>query len=426
MLKRSILIILTLIPLIFYADEHSVLFLGNSHTGYNNLPQLVHELAFSAGDTLIFDSNTPGGCTLGHPPNCHLTNPTSLEKIHYRRWDFVVLQEHSLFPVIEYYKNEYFFPGVISLDSIIKSHNFCTEIVLFIVWGKKYGGEYCINEHCSPDFVDFSHMQDSMTAATKNIAQQVQCTLAPAGESFKTSIQNGDPIDLFNTDNSHPSLAGSYLTACTFYATIFQKSPVGLSFTAGLSEEIALILQEYAHETVFTDPDEWLINANKPQSTFNFEVDELEVQFINNSTNAGDFLWDFGDDTFDTIKNPLHVYSDFGNHIITLTASNQCFESISSDTIFLGGVGINEPFKEQQISVFPNPATDKIQIEITNSNATKCEVCITDMAGRQVFAKQFFTTCNNNISIDSGNFGSGIYLLHYKGEENIIKKIVIK
>ena len=41
-----------------------VLFLGNSYTSVNNLPQLISDVALSAGDTLMFDSNTPGGYQL--------------------------------------------------------------------------------------------------------------------------------------------------------------------------------------------------------------------------------------------------------------------------------------------------------------------------------------------------------------------------
>ena len=41
-----------------------VLFLGNSYTDVNDLPQIIHDVALSAGDTLVFDSYTPGGYQL--------------------------------------------------------------------------------------------------------------------------------------------------------------------------------------------------------------------------------------------------------------------------------------------------------------------------------------------------------------------------
>ena len=71
-----------------------VLFLGNSYTGVNNLPQMIANVALSVGDSLIFDSNTPGGYTL----QGHSTNTTSLSKIAVGDWDFVVLQEQSQLP----------------------------------------------------------------------------------------------------------------------------------------------------------------------------------------------------------------------------------------------------------------------------------------------------------------------------------------
>lgn len=41
-----------------------VLFLGNSYTAANNLPQLFASVAASAGDAAVVDANTPGGYTL--------------------------------------------------------------------------------------------------------------------------------------------------------------------------------------------------------------------------------------------------------------------------------------------------------------------------------------------------------------------------
>ena len=46
------------------------------------------------------------------------------------------------------------------------------------------------------------------------------------------------------------TMAGSYLAACTTYATLFKKSPVGLPYNAGLDPAIARHLQTVAWETV--------------------------------------------------------------------------------------------------------------------------------------------------------------------------------
>jgi hypothetical protein len=51
-------------------------------------------------------------------------------------------------------------------------------------------------------------------------------------------------------DRRHPTLEGTYLAACTFYAALFGESPVGQPYTAGLDGTIARTLQLAAWDTV--------------------------------------------------------------------------------------------------------------------------------------------------------------------------------
>ena len=112
------------------------LFLGNSYTGVNNLPQMVADVTTSTGDTLLFDSNTPGGYTL----QGHSTNATSLAKIALSDWDYVVLQEQSQFPSFPISQVETdIFPYAHFLDSIINAENPCVETVFYMTWGRKNG-----------------------------------------------------------------------------------------------------------------------------------------------------------------------------------------------------------------------------------------------------------------------------------------------
>ena len=64
-LKLNILLIV-LFSINSYSQDHkklTALFLGNSYTYVNNLPQVISDLALANGDTLVFDSNCPGGYT---------------------------------------------------------------------------------------------------------------------------------------------------------------------------------------------------------------------------------------------------------------------------------------------------------------------------------------------------------------------------
>jgi len=72
----------------------------------------------------------------------------------------------------------------------------------------------------------------------------------PAGIAFAKVIGKSSDIELYQSDKRHPSLAGTYLAACTVYATLYHKSPLGLGYTAGLSPELAALLQNAAWEAV--------------------------------------------------------------------------------------------------------------------------------------------------------------------------------
>jgi hypothetical protein len=52
---------------------------------------------------------------------------------------------------------------------------------------------------------------------------------------------------LYDRDQSHPTIAGSYLAACIFFAALFKENPVGIDgIVAGLSEKDLAVLQKTA------------------------------------------------------------------------------------------------------------------------------------------------------------------------------------
>lgn len=71
----------------------------------------------------------------------------------------------------------------------------------------------------------------------------------PVGLAFARAIAMKPSLELYNRDKRHPSLAGTYLSAATTYATLYGKSPVGLKYTAGLDADTVQVLQTAAWET---------------------------------------------------------------------------------------------------------------------------------------------------------------------------------
>ena len=89
-------------------------------------------------------------------------------------------------------------------------------------------------------------LADAYTQAGKENGAQV----VPAGLAFAKSVAKKPDLELYVPDKRHPTLAGTYLAACTVYASLLGKSPVGNTYTAGLPADIAAHLQQVAWENV--------------------------------------------------------------------------------------------------------------------------------------------------------------------------------
>ena len=72
----------------------------------------------------------------------------------------------------------------------------------------------------------------------------------PAGLAFAKAIAKRPDLEFYQPDKRHPTLIGTYLAACTAYAAIYGKSPLGNAYSAGIDPDTARFLQRTAQETV--------------------------------------------------------------------------------------------------------------------------------------------------------------------------------
>ena len=147
-INRSLLALILLTSAAFHSmcsaqSLKRALFLGNSYTTYNNLPQLTADVALSAGDTLEVASSTPGGYTF----EGHLGNAASMDLVTQGNWDFVVLQQQSQMPAFPISQVEVeTFPFATQLNDSILAHNPCAETVFYMTWGRENGDQQnCAN-----------------------------------------------------------------------------------------------------------------------------------------------------------------------------------------------------------------------------------------------------------------------------------------
>ena len=74
----------------------------------------------------------------------------------------------------------------------------------------------------------------------------------PAGLAFEEAYRRRPDIKLHIHDGSHPTLLGTYLAACTIYATVYNRPCSGNSYDSygQVSKEDATFLQQVADDTV--------------------------------------------------------------------------------------------------------------------------------------------------------------------------------
>jgi hypothetical protein len=110
-----------------------VFFLGNSYTSVNDLPSMFTDLAWSGGHRVETAVRAPGGWTLQDHANSADTGSVLASS----RWDFVVLQEQSEIPSVEWLRQTNMYPGARDLVPMIRAAG--AQPIFFVTWAHRNG-----------------------------------------------------------------------------------------------------------------------------------------------------------------------------------------------------------------------------------------------------------------------------------------------
>lgn len=331
----------------------SVLFLGNSYTYVNNLPQLLSDVAAAMGDSVYFDISAPGGYTL----QGHTTNATSLGKIALGNWDVVVLQEQSQRPSFpDAQVAVEVFPYARQLDSLIRSANPCAETMFFMTWGRKNGDA----GNCAfwPPVCTYDGMDSLLNLRYRMMADSNDAVVSPVGAVWNYLRKNHPSIELYDPDGSHPSIAGSIAAAYCFYTSVFRKSPLSCTFNGPLSVSDANVIRFAVHDVVYDSLSTWFIGDYDPLAGFYYTASGNTLTFTNTSMNSTAYHWDFGDGTSSSAFSDSHTYAASGTYTVTLIASHCGLTDTASELIQVLPASLQEPVAHPSVTVFPNPASD--------------------------------------------------------------------
>jgi hypothetical protein len=415
---RLLVFVALLPPLSILAQntQKRVLFLGNSYVGRNDLPLIISNIANSRGDTLVFDNHSPSSHTLV----LHTRDATTLSKIASGNWDFVVLQEQSQRPALTQQEVETrFFPNAKTLDSLIKLSNPCAETMFYMTWGRKNGDV----ENCGafPPVCTYSGMDSLLRLRYMMAADSNRGVVSPVGAVWRYIRQNYPAIELYNADESHPSVAGSYAAAVCFYTCFFRKNPTLITYNHGLTAAEANNIKAAVKSVVFDSLQHWRIGTYDPKAQFTFtSAANNSIRFNNQSTNATAYVWDFGDGNTSTSTNPTHSYTRSGTYTVRLTASRCKISHNTSLSVMASTNSIQFLHQKPDILAYPNPVSDNLFIDIGGVE----KVWIINSLGQ--IRNINFKTDADKTSLDFSQSKAGIYRIFLIKKEIIFNLKVVK
>lgn len=214
----------TLIP----TDEapEQVLFVGNSFTYYNNS---VHKHYRGLRNANSADGNARGDERMLSISGGSLAEHEGglRQMLDAGQWDAVVLQGYSSGPITPG-KAERFRDAARDYAKAIRQSG--AEPVFFMTWA----------------YTSQPQMTAALDEAYSAIGAELDAKVVPVGLAFERALSIRPDLDLIISDDKHPTMAGTYLASCTFYASLHGESPEGLRYSAGLAEKDAAFLQQVA------------------------------------------------------------------------------------------------------------------------------------------------------------------------------------
>jgi hypothetical protein len=213
------------------AQTLKVLFIGNSLTYYNDLAGLVQQFSAREEKPLYIEAVTFPLASL----DFHWKSTDARERIERTAWDYVILQQYSTRPAEH------------PRETVEEYERFARVVA-------GVGAKPIIFENWSRSGRDGDERK--MTDTYQKVHEAIGGTIAPIGHAWRICRDTHPEIDLFE-DDRHPTVAGTYLTACVLYRTLYHKQATGLPTALQglkLSAGIAQTLQQVADQVPIDRP----------------------------------------------------------------------------------------------------------------------------------------------------------------------------
>lgn len=255
-MRRLFLVITIVVCFIgIHAQSPKILFLGNSYTSVNNLPDIVKQIYAAAGETVSVSMIAPGGFTFQQ----HCTS--SMGAIQSGDYDYVVLQEQSqqpAFPEFQFMQQSY--PYAHQLCDAIRLYRPDAQIAFYMTWGRKNGDQ----QNCAifPPLCTYEGMDSLLYARYMMMSEDNLTCVSPVGAAWHYVRDHYPDIDLYQSDESHPAYIGSYIAACCFYTLFSGRNPMEITWNGTLDEGLAGKAKFAVKSVVYDSLPKWCFHGN--------------------------------------------------------------------------------------------------------------------------------------------------------------------
>lgn len=224
-----------------WKSHYKVLFVGNSFTYRENIPELFKQVVESFGElTIEIEMFAESSYKLAEWAD---VNDANGKKLDYalkaaNDFDIAVLQEQSTNPINNYAEFE---SGAKKLAQRIRNTQKNCRVVLYATWG------YNKND---PKSQTIPTMEAQLRSAYVQAANEIRADVSHVGVAFTEIFTNHPEISLYNSDNHHQSYAGAMLAAYVHAASLLDIDVRNCSFNGSLDAATATLLKQAAYSVV--------------------------------------------------------------------------------------------------------------------------------------------------------------------------------
>ena len=160
-----------------------------------------------------------------------------------------------------------------------------------------------------------------------------------------------------------------------------------------------------------------------------------DASYIDASTGAVSWIWDFGDpasgaNNISLLPDPEHIFTSSGvfDVCLSVTGSNGCTDRFCDSTHITTVTGISQLNTEDNISVFPNPVKNILSLDFNSVSAgKKWSVRLTDVLGKVIAEKIInHVPSSGKYDWEITTVVPGIYLLQLQNDDRTLIKKIIK